>query len=201
MSVSTTVPGRAARRSPNWIAKNVRLAATGDRNAWKQIVEEFDGMLRAVARAHRLSEADAADVTQTAWVRLAENLHRVKDPSRVGAWLATTARRECLRTLRASARELPDAEPPEPSPCHHRSVDADLLKAERDQELWSAFRRLPARDQALLRMLVADPPRSYADIGYALAMPIGSIGPTLRRALDRLRRELGLGRAEVDLAA
>lgn len=201
MSVSTTVPRRAARRSPNWIAKYVRLAATGDRNAWNQIVEEFDGMLRAVARAHRLSEADAADVMQTTWVRLAENLNRLKDPSRVGAWLATTARRECLRTLRASARELPDATPPEPTPCDRRSIDAELLEAERYQELWSAFRRLPARDQALLRMLVADPPRSYADIGDALEMPIGSIGPTLRRALDRLRRELGLGRAAVDLAA
>jgi RNA polymerase sigma factor (sigma-70 family) len=201
MSVSTTVPRRAARRSPNRIAKYVRLAATGDWNAWKQIVEEFEGMLRAVARAHRLSEADAADVTQTTWVRLAENLDRLKDPSRVGAWLATTARRECLRTLRASARELPDAEPPEPSPGDLRSIDAELLKAERDKELWSAFRRLPARDQALLRMLVGDPPRSYADIGDALGMPIGSIGPTLGRALDRLRRELGLGRAAVDLAA
>jgi RNA polymerase sigma factor (sigma-70 family) len=201
MSVSTTVPRRAVRHSQNWIGEYVRLAATGDRNAWNEIVGEFEGMLRAVARGHRLSEADAADVTQTTWVRLAENLNRLKDPARVGAWLATTARRECLRTLRASARELPDAEPPEPTPCDLRSIDAGLLEAERDKELWTAFRRLPARDQTLLRMLVADPPRSYADIGEALEMPIGSIGPTLGRALDRLRRELGLGRAAVARAA
>jgi RNA polymerase sigma factor (sigma-70 family) len=201
MSISTTVPTRVVRRSPNWITKYVRRAAAGDRDAWREIVEEFEGMLRAVARGHRLSEPDVADVTQTTWVRLAENLNRLKDPSRVGAWLATTARRECLRTLRASTRELPDADPPEPTLCDMPSLDADLLAAERDKELWSAFLRLPARDQALLRMLVADPQPSYADIGDALEMPIGSIGPTRGRALDRLRGELRRGHTALDRAA
>jgi RNA polymerase sigma factor (sigma-70 family) len=201
MSMSTTVPRRAGRRSPNWVAKYVRRAATGDRDAWNEIVEEFEGMLRAVARGYRLSEADAADVAQNTWVRLAENLNRLKDPSRLGAWLATTARRECLRILRVSARELPDAEPPEPILCDMASIDAQLLEAERDKELWSAFQVLPARDQALLEMLVADPQPTYEDIGDALGMPIGSIGPTRGRALDRLRGELNRGRVAVDRAA
>jgi RNA polymerase sigma factor (sigma-70 family) len=201
MSISTTVPARATRRSPNWIAKYIRRATSGDRDAWTEIVEEFEGMLRAVARAHRLSEADAADVAQTTWVRLVENLNRLQDPSRVGAWLATTVRRECLRTLRASTRELPDAEPLEPTLCDKPSIDVELLEAERDHELWSAFRRLPARDQALLRMLVADPQPSYEDVSDALRMPIGSIGPTRGRALDRLRRELIRSNTPVDLAA
>jgi DNA-directed RNA polymerase specialized sigma24 family protein len=67
--------------------------------------------------------------------------------------------------------------------------------------LWSAFVRLPARDQRLLRMLVADPQPSYEEIGTALAMPIGSIGPTRGRALRRLRRELELNEGLEDLAA
>ena len=69
-------------------------------------------LLRAVVGGHRLSSADAADVVQTTWLRLAENLDRLQDPSRVGAWLATTARRECLRTLRKLARERPDERRP-----------------------------------------------------------------------------------------
>ena len=71
-------------------------------------------MLRAVVGAYRLTSADAADVVQTTWMRLAENIDRLEDPSRVGAWLATTARRECVRTLRHLARELPN-EQPEPT--------------------------------------------------------------------------------------
>jgi RNA polymerase sigma factor (sigma-70 family) len=187
VSISSAVD---ASRSPGWIIEHVRRAGAGEREAWRQLVEEFQGILSAVARGHRLCDADAADVTQTAWMRLAENLDRLQDPTRVGAWLATTARRECLRALRASARELPEADPPEPQNGDPSPIDGGLLKAERDTALWSAFRRLPARDQALLRLLLAEPQRSYEEIATALGMPIGSIGPTRGRALERLREEL-----------
>jgi RNA polymerase sigma factor (sigma-70 family) len=203
---TATAAGRRAwqpsiRGSTDWIIHHVQQAAVGDRDAWSEIVEEFEGMLCAVARGHRLSDADVADVAQTTWLRFAENLNRLQDPSRVGAWLATTARRECLRTLRTSARELPAAEPPEPVQPQVAPIDRNLLEAERDEELRAAFRRLPARDQALLRMLVADPQPSYEDIGAALQMPIGSIGPTRGRALERLRVELERGRAAAARAA
>jgi RNA polymerase sigma factor (sigma-70 family) len=198
MTTSSAVEGG---RSAGWLIEHVRRAATGDREAWRQLVAEFEGMLWAVARGHRLCDADAADVTQTAWMRLAENLDRLQDPSRVGAWLATTTRRECLRALRGSARELPEAEPPEPADAHPSPIDGGLLEAERNTALWSAFRRLPARDQALLRMLAAEPQPSYDEIAAALRMPIGSIGPTRGRALDRLREELARSRALEVVAA
>ena len=65
-----------------------------------------------------------------------------------------------------------------------------LLDNERDALLWQAFNRLRARDRALLSMLAADPPSNYDEIGAALGMPKGSIGPTRARALERLRREV-----------
>ena len=64
------------------------------------------------------------------------------------------------------------------------------MLAERDDALWRGFTRLPGRDQTLLRLLMADPRPSYQVISAVLAMPIGSIGPTRARALERLRREL-----------
>lgn len=190
--------GRLSRRNPrerpfqDWVEERVRLARGGDPDAWSEIVRSFEDMLRAVVGGHRLSSADAADVVQTTWLRLAENLDRLQDPSRVGAWLATTARRECLRTLRKSARERPAENPPEPARGGVAPVDGRLLQGDRDAALWAAFARLSPRDQRLLRMLVADPQPSYQEIGRALAMPIGSIGPTRRRALQRLRRRLEL---------
>jgi RNA polymerase sigma factor (sigma-70 family) len=179
----------------------VRRAAAGEQQAWRELVEEFEGLVAAVARAHRLSRADAADVAQTTWLRLAENLDRLQDPARVAGWLATTARRECLRTIRVGARELPDEQPQEPAVAYTTGVDRPMLDAERDAELWSAFERLPARDQALLQMLVSDPQPSYEQIGLSLGMPIGSIGPTRGRALGRLRRELERNHVLLDLAA
>jgi RNA polymerase sigma factor (sigma-70 family) len=195
------LPHRGGRRSHDWVEEHVRLARNGDRGAWSELVREFGGMLRAVARGHRLSSADTADVTQTTWLRLAENLDRLEDPGRLGAWLATTVRRECLRVVRTSARELPKDQPPEPRHGEAAPVDLRLLQAERNAALWSAFARLPTRDQKLLRMLVAGPELTYRDIGTVLEMPIGSIGPTRGRAIERLRRELERRNWLHDLAA
>jgi RNA polymerase sigma factor (sigma-70 family) len=128
---------------------------------------------------------------QATWLKLIEHLDDLNEPARVGAWLATTARRECLRVLRSSKRELllgedlPEDEEPD------AAADAEVLIAERDLALWRSFSRLRPSDQALLRLLMADPPPAYEEISAALDVPIGSIGPTRARALERLRRQLG----------
>lgn len=190
MSLLDCRAGKEARRRlhPDAVGRLVERAAAGDERAWHGLIDELGGLVWAVARAHRLSDADAADVAQTTWLRLVEHLDRLDDPACVGAWLATTARRECLGVLRRSARlvphgdELPEEVDDAPAP------GAALLARERDAALWAAFARLGGRDRALLRMLVADPAPSYEEIGAALGMPIGSIGPTRARALEALRR-------------
>jgi DNA-directed RNA polymerase specialized sigma24 family protein len=50
-----------------------------------------------------------------------------------------------------------------------------------------ALSALPSRWQRLLEMLMADPPVPYTEISDQLGLPIGSIGPTRGRCLDRLR--------------
>jgi RNA polymerase sigma factor (sigma-70 family) len=169
------------------VGQLVRAAAGGDQAAWNRLVERFNGLVWSVARAHRLAGADASDVVQTTWLRLVENLDRLQDPERVGAWLATTARRECLRTLRLSARHVPTETELLPDPGTDAPLDASLLANERDRALWTAFGGLSERCQMLLRILVADPPPSYEEVGEVLDMPIGSIGPTRQRCLERLR--------------
>jgi len=169
----------------------VVAAAEGDRAAWDQLVDRFSGLVWGVARGHRLQGADAADVFQTTWLRLVENLTRIHDPQRVGAWLATTARRESLRIIRARTREtaqesetldlIADDSPP---------LDAGLLRAERNDVVWHCLETAPERCRTLLRVLLADPPLSYAEVATLLDMPIGSIGPTRRRCLEHLRRRL-----------
>jgi len=78
------------------------------RETLNQIVDDLEGMLWTIARGYRLSDADAAAVARTAWLRLMQSPDRLGDPAGVRVWLAATARRECLRKRRASARELPD---------------------------------------------------------------------------------------------
>jgi RNA polymerase sigma factor (sigma-70 family) len=174
---------------PPDLAGLVRAAAGGDQRAWERLVDRFSGLVWSVARAHGLSRADAADVSQTAWLRLVEHLHRLRDPERVGTWLASTARHEALRILRRDRRQVPvgdDADLEGPGP-ESQSPEAWALAAERSDLLWRAFAALPWRCQQLLRVLMADPPPSYQQVAVALDMPIGSIGPTRGRCLDRLR--------------
>lgn len=69
----------------------VEAAASGDPEAWEELTRRFGGMIMAIARSCRLGEADAWEVHQTTWLRLVENVGRIEQPERIGAWLATTA--------------------------------------------------------------------------------------------------------------
>lgn len=175
---------------PSEVAAFVLAAAEGDQHAWNALVDRYTGLVWSIARGHRLGGADAADVVQTTWLRLVENLGRIRNPAAVGSWLATTARRESLRVIDRSARTMPtDSDWLLELPPHDGSpgVDDRLLRTERDAVLLDALRELPPRCQTLLRVLMADPPPRYEDVSAALDMPIGSIGPTRGRCLERLR--------------
>jgi RNA polymerase sigma factor (sigma-70 family) len=165
----------------------VSRATDGDPLAWDQLVEDLTGLLWSVARSHGLDAADAADVVQTTWLRLAENLHRLRDPERVTAWLATTARRESLRLLRGSHRNVPAGVEVGNEAITTDRPEDPLLRAEQDALLWGAFATLPTLCRSLLRVLMADPAPSYAEVSAALDMPVGSIGPRRARCLQRLR--------------
>jgi RNA polymerase sigma factor (sigma-70 family) len=170
------------------VGELVELARAGDRSAWESLVDRFSGLVWATARSHRLNDADAADVLQTTWLRLLEHLDGLRNPDAVGGWLVSTARHECLRVLRQQARQVPTQDDGIPQDTVPGMLDAKLLMDERDSALWRSFAKLSARCQALLRMLAADPAPSYEDVSLALAMPVGSIGPTRSRCLQSLRR-------------
>lgn len=165
----------------------VSAAATGDQAAWNAIVDRFSSLVWATARAHRLARDDASDVAQTTWLRLVEHLDRIREPERLGAWLATTARHESLRVIRRGARELPSGETDLFEAPADETLDKLLVDPERDSALWRAFAALSERCKSLLRLLMADEEPSYEEIGAALGMPIGAIGPTRGRCLDKLR--------------
>ena len=183
------------------VASLVRSAADGDAVAWNSLVEQFSPRLWSVVRGYRLTDEASADVFQQTWLRLIEYLDRMEDPAHLGAWLATTARMEALRVLRG--RSIPTD--PDDLPViddRDRSPEDALLASERDQALRHAIGQLPVRCQKLLALLYSEPSPSYADIATAVGAPIGSIGPTRTRCLQRLRELLGryLDDEDADLA-
>lgn len=167
----------------------VERANRGDHSAWEHIVRRYAPLVWSVCWRFGISGADADDVGATVWLRLVTRLGTIREPGALPGWLATTTRNECRALLRRRNRECPvdDQQIAEPAPS---LPERWIFQEERRIALRDAIARLPVRDQQLLSMLFADPPKSYAEISAALHMPIGAIGPTRRRCLERLRRFL-----------
>ena len=168
----------------------LRQAASGDRQAWERLVDKYGRLIWSITRDFKLVESDAADVFQTTWMRLIEHVNRIEHADRVGSWLASTARNECLRCLANRKRVvLSYADDPfeEAAASHEPEIDEALLAQERATVVRQAMTQLPQHWQRLMEMLMADPPASYAEISDELGVPVGSIGPTRGRCLARLR--------------
>jgi RNA polymerase sigma factor (sigma-70 family) len=169
----------------------VTRARSGDKRAWDALVERYAPLIWSICRKYRLGSNDADDVGQNVWMRLVDQLDKIRDPAALAGWLATTTRRECGRLVRAA--HAPGAIVCELDPeiipdVRTEAVEEELLAAERHAALREAFSCLPPEGQRLIAMLIADPPVRYAEISARLGIPIGSIGPTRSRYLDRMRR-------------
>jgi len=147
----------------------VTRAGNGDKQAWDTLVERYAPLIWSICRRYRLSSADANDVGQRVWLQLVSQLDTIRDPASLPGWLAATTQRECGQQTEMAGQEL--------------------LTSERHAALREAFTRLPPCCQRLIAVLTEDPPVPYAQISARLGIPIGSIGPSRRRCLDRLRRD------------
>lgn len=162
-------------------------AAQGMDTAWREIVDRYSPLVSAVCHRHRISGADADDVTGAVWLQLVANLARIREPEALPGWIVTTTKHECLTLLRHRKRNvLTDSVRLDATV--ETDFDAGLIATEREDAARAAFARLPERDQHLLSMLFGDQPLSYKEISAVLGIPIGAIGPTRARCLKRARR-------------
>ncbi|HEY2302013.1 MAG TPA: sigma-70 family RNA polymerase sigma factor [Acidimicrobiales bacterium] len=189
-----TVARNGNRRSTTEVpsAELLVRAAKGDQRAWDAIVNRYSGLVWSVCRSCGLNQADAAEVSQTTWLRMVQHVDSIRQPERLGAWLSMTARRESWRIHRQSGRTVLVEETDlfEGVQAPSAEVDRGLLDAERRDALEEAFLTLSPHCQRVMRMLMTDPAPSYAEVAAALDMPVGSIGPTRGRCLSALRDRL-----------
>ena len=153
-------------------------------------MQRYAGLIWAICRSCSFRDSDAADVSQVVWLRLIENLSRLREPERLKSWLAVVTRNECIRVVRRAGREIVTDVAEGPHAAIDPSMERRLVTAERHVALCEAFDVLSPRCRSLLRALAADPRPSYDEVSELLSMPIGSIGPTRQRCLECLRREL-----------
>jgi RNA polymerase sigma factor (sigma-70 family) len=170
-------------------------ARNGDKQAWDALVERYAPLIWSICRRHGLGDADAEDVGQNVWLKLMDQLEKIRLPAALPGWLATTTRRECGRILRVppGSRDTGHAPGAQTIPDNDaRTAEDELLAAERRAALREAFADLPPCCQQLLALLTESPPPTYAQISARLGLPVGSIGPNRGRCLDKLRRHLAI---------
>lgn len=156
----------------------------GDEAAWAEVVRRYERLVRSVALANGLPHDRTDDLTQLVFSILIDRLDSFRPNSRLAPWLSTVARRQTWRMVKARMREAPVEEVSEEAPvgpgADDRMADAEWIRA--------GLERLPVRCRQLLEALYLwDSEPNYEQIAEALDMPIGSIGPTRKRCLDRLR--------------
>lgn len=167
----------------------VGAAKAGESTAWDELNGCFVALLWSIAYRHGLNESDAGDVVQNTWLRLMEHINDIREPGRIGSWLATTAQREALRCVAQNARVVPcDDDTTFDGPDRLLApVDEGLLCGELADAAYAALGSLPPLWQQLVEKLTQDPPPNYEEIGEQLRMPVGSIGPTRGRCMRRMR--------------
>jgi RNA polymerase sigma factor (sigma-70 family) len=167
--------------------------SNGEPAAWNEILRRYGKLVSTTVWSFRLQEADALDAMQMTWLRLAENAHRIQFPERLGGWLASTARRECLHILRQAKRgpnltEVASDTVAEPSVGpDQRATNADIIRM-----LRTLIDELPPLRRTLIGLLFSDNPYSYRRIARITGIPLGGIGPTRARALRQLRDKLNV---------
>lgn len=157
----------------------------GDKASWAKLVARYETLVYTVARRNGLGPDDAADVTQTTFATLLEDLDDLRDSERLPYWLATVARRQSWRLKRRVERE--------PLIAVEEGFGVDpFIDWERFEVINEAMSRLGDPCRTLLTLLFFDPAQpSHAEVAERLGRALGGIGPLRGRCLDKLRSLLG----------
>jgi RNA polymerase sigma factor (sigma-70 family) len=163
---------------------------TGERERLSELVDLVTPVLWNAARSQGAPAPMCEDAIQTAFLQLVDRAESIKEPAAVLGWLVVVVKREVWRLSRGSRREIGVDEVPE-APTQQLDPESHSILSERQRVLWQHISTLTPRCQELLRVIAfADRP-DYAAIAESLGMPVGSIGPTRGRCLQKLRTTLG----------
>lgn len=187
---------RPALRVEDSDAVLVARCRQGDAKAWEALVKRYQRLVYAIVRRIGHDDHTAADVFQAVFSRLVTHLPRIVDPSRLQAWIVTTAKREALLARRIGQRTVSmTTDDDEPGPAADVADDSPLAEdalsdLQQLNRLRQSLDRMDERCRTLLTLVFADEDDKlpYEDIAARIGMPVGSIGPTRSRCLQKLRR-------------
>ena len=167
----------------------IEACLDGRNQAWEALLVRYQHLIYSIPLRYGLPEHDANDIFQNVSILLLENLSRLRDRERLGAWLVITTRRECWRMFRQRPAitltpESASLEEQIPDKVH---LEDDFLALERQSIVHTAVELLGEPCRQLITLLFYVEPRpAYTRIAQEFSLPEGSIGPTRARCLEKL---------------
>jgi len=171
----------------------IKACLKGDGQAWEALLVRYQRLVYSIPLRYGLPEHDANDVFQNVSLLLWENLERIRDRERLGAWLVITTRRECWRMLRRGGQNetISDEMNLVENLAGGKHSEDEFLELERQSQVRAAIGYLESPCRELLTLLFYVEPRpAYSEISKSLTLPEGSIGPTRSRCLEKMMKIL-----------
>ena len=161
-----------------------RRAASGQPEAWDELIEKYGQRLYNLAYHFAGSAEEAEDVTQEIFLRLYQNLHRYTGEAPLAAWALRLSRNLCIDHYRRMRRDqrsyaVPD-EILEQMPAAG-DLQEELQRREELRAVYGALAELPeeSAEVVLLRDLQG---WTMDEIAVYLGVPLGTIKSRLHRA-------------------
>lgn len=186
----TSVAGSVQNPTPESL---VARCLAHDDDAWTEFVRRYANLIYATILRVQLPEEDVEEAFQASIVAIHQQLAKLREPERLVSWIVGIAHRQAINRIRARGRDLTVVElDPEAHVAENELPDEERHRLLQVQQVREALENLPDRCRHLLHSLFfEDPAPDYETISRRAGIPIGSIGPTRARCLDKLRAGLG----------
>jgi RNA polymerase sigma factor (sigma-70 family) len=171
----------------------VERARRGDELAWETIVHKYQNLLYSIPLRAGLRRDLASDVLQEVFTTLFQKIGLLEKPEFLRAWLVTTTQHKTIHLIQRETRGRPKSIDELESTIGFEVLDPklapdeNLIQLEQEKQIEDALASIDARCRRLLTLLYLNQSQTpYAEIAQMLDIPLGSIGPTRARCLEKL---------------
>jgi RNA polymerase sigma-70 factor (ECF subfamily) len=172
------------------ITSLVRRARDGNREAFGELVQQFESTVFAIVLRRLRNRSEAREVTQDVFVQALRKLPQLREPQRFVGWLRQIAVRMSINRAVRRPRESPYN--PETSNALKSSPQTpldDLLRNEALHQVQGGLGRLRELDRKTLIAFYFEG-HSLKEMSDEFDSPIGTIKRRLHTARNRLKEQL-----------
>ncbi len=172
------------------LATLVAAAQEGDRQAFGEIVDRYEGMVRSVALRRLGDYAEAQELCQEVFIKAMQRLHQLKEPAALGGWLRQiTVRMAINRQVRRKPTVSAEPQTLEATCIDGRTPLDSALTSERASQVRDGLDRLGELDRSTLVAFYVHG-ASLNEMSASFEAPVGTIKRRLHVARKRLAVEL-----------